>query len=87
MQLPIPEFVVVEDTKTTSTAAYAAVDTNISVRLAFVKTQMLAAKRTVNMAISPNCVFFWSKRCSKTIAPSRRTAAMTMLTTAATRPT
>jgi hypothetical protein len=85
--LPVPEFDGDEDTKTTSTAAYAAVDANISALLAFVKTPTLAAKRTVNMAITPSCAFSWSRRRSRTIAPSRRIAATTVLTVAATQAT
>lgn len=84
MQLPNPESDTVEDTKTTSTAAYAAVDAKISARLAFVKTPTLAANRIVNMAINPNCMSFLSKRYNETIAPSNKIAAMAMLNTAAT---
>ncbi len=46
-----------EDTKTTSTAVYAAVAANISALFALVKTPTLTAKRTVNMAITPSCEF------------------------------
>lgn len=84
VQLPNPESDAVEDTRTTSTTAYAAVDAKISARLAFVKTPTLTAKRTVNMAISPSCIFFLSKRYSETMAPSNKIAAMTILSPAAT---
>lgn len=87
MQVPVPEFVGDVDTKTTSRAAYAAVDANISALLAFVITPTLAAKSTVNAVITPSCTFSWSKRRSRTIAPRSRIAATTVLTVAATHAT
>ena len=76
-----------EDTKTTSTAVYAAVAANISALFALVKTPTLTAKRTVNMAITPSCAFAWSRRRNKTTAPISRIAARTVLTMAATQAT
>jgi hypothetical protein len=81
----VPEFD--EDTKTTSTAVYAAVAENISALLALVRTPTLAAKRTVKVAITPSCAFSWSRRRNKITAPSRRIAARTVLTMAATQAT
>ncbi len=71
MQGPVPEFDGDVDTKTTSTATYAADDANISALLAFVMTPTLVAKRTVNKAITPSCAFSSSTRRNTTIAPSR----------------
>jgi len=85
--LTVPEFGGDEDTKTTNTTAYAAVDANTSALLAFVKIPTLTAKRTVNIEIIPSCVFSWSRRRSKNIAPSKRIAATTVLTVAATQAT
>ena len=48
----------VEETKTTSTAAYAAVDPKTSALLAFVRAPTLAAKRTVKAAMTPSWALF-----------------------------
>jgi hypothetical protein len=82
-QFPTPE-VVVDEINTTKTAVYAAVDPNISALLAFVRIPTLVAKSTVNIAISPNCVFLCFIIFSTTTAPTSSIAAMTMLIAAAT---
>lgn len=76
-----------DDTKTTSTAAYAAVAANISTLLAFVRTPTLAANKTVNIAMSPSCAVSRSSRRSSNIAPKRSTVATTVLIPAATQET
>jgi hypothetical protein len=87
MHVVVPGLDAGEDTKTTSTAVYAAVDANISALLAFVNSPTLAAKRTVNMAMTPSCAFSSSSERSKNMAPSRSIAATMVLNTAATQPT
>lgn len=64
-----------EDINTTRTAAYAAVDANISALLAFVMTLTLTEKRTVNMAMTPSCASSSFRTRKMMIAPSSRKAA------------
>lgn len=85
--VPDPELDGEADTKTTSTAAYAAVDAKISALLAFVKTLTLMAKRAVNMAITPSWTLSSFKKCSKTMTPTKRIAVITVLIADATQTT
>ena len=71
-------------TKTTNTAAYAALAANTSAFLAFVKRPNQTAKRLVYPAMNPNRFPFWVTKYKLRIAPKRSVAAEMVLMTATT---
>lgn len=80
VQLFVPPLLRFPDTKTTSTAAYAAVAPNISARRALLNSDIATAKSAMKTAMSTNRIRSLVTKYSPTIAASRSSVAPMILT-------